>query len=98
MSFEVLPSTEALSTLAAVVRLLTRVDPFVFFQVSRLTEAPSTLDAAVRLLSCVAALVDSQVPHPAERLSTDHAQVEAVSPEVLHPDLSAVQTGPGVLC
>ena len=91
MSFQILPPAEALPTLAAVVRFLPRVDPLVFFQVSRLTETSPTLNAPIRLLSRMTPLVDSQVPHPAECLSTHNTQVGFFSPEVLHAAFSPIE-------
>lgn len=96
VSFQILPSAEALSTLVTVVRFLPRVDPLVFLQVSRLTEAPPTLHAAVWLLSRMTTLVDSQIPNPAERLPTDDTHMRVIFPQVFPPDFSHIKGDPVV--
>lgn len=98
VSFQILPPTEALSALVAVVRFLACVHPLVFFQVSCLTKTPPALYATIWLLSCVTTLVDSQVPNPAERLSAYNTGVRVVSPEVLHPDFSPIKCSPVGFC
>lgn len=53
--------TKACSALAAVVRLLARVDAGVLDEVGVATEAPATLAAFVRLLTCVGTSVVNEV-------------------------------------
>lgn len=72
---EVLPATEALAALSAVVGLFPRVHPSVLLQVPSLAEAASALAAGIRLLSRVAPLVDAQVAHTTEGLAANTARV-----------------------